>query len=110
MSDLSVSDLIKKLQDIRIEEDKIIQLLERALLADIDIKTSTDDVARIEDAPDTVRTFKKKDRVFITNLPARKTLALGFTRATTDQDRTATVVDLSGDRIYVITDNKDRTW
>ena len=64
----------------------------------------------IEDTLDLKPSFKRGDRVLITNLPSRKALGLGFSRATTEQDRNAFVTEVVGERIHVLTDNNEKKW
>jgi hypothetical protein len=119
MSDNNIKDLINRLKALRTEENEVILLLERAI-STAHNKTEGNAVSAakaviIEDGPDPTPepSFKKGDRVEITNLPVRKALGLGFSRATTDQDRRALVTDITGERqerIWVFTDNKERTW
>ena len=56
--------------------------------------------------PNDVASYKPNDKVRILNIP--KKLKSG--RLTTEQDRLATVVSTSGDRVHLITDNGANTW
>jgi hypothetical protein len=115
MAENKISELIDKLRALRTEEDRIIALIEKEVVSTTDSTNdnntgNTVDVVPPEDTRAHDRAFRRGDRVLITNLPSQKSLGLGFSRPTTEQDRHATVIGVSTSRVSLLTDNNDRIW
>ena len=111
MSSNDVLVLVQRLKDLTIarqrineEEQRIISLLEEALPA----TTSVPPPVVIADDP---VVFSIDDRVRILNETRKSGLGLFLNRGyNSDKDRIATVTSVSGDRVWFITDNGEKTW
>ena len=111
MSSNNVLVLVQRLKDLTIarqrineEEQRIITLLEEALPA----TTSVPPPVVIADDP---VVYSKDDRVRILNETRKSGLGLFLNRGyNSDKDRIATVTSVSGDRVWFITDNGEKTW
>ena len=99
MSNQTVDRLIQKLNEIRIQETKVLDQLEKA---------RSQEAHRALQAP-TINTnpniFKKGDEVNIT-----KKIRLPNGRTVTSNDRLAIVSNTRGEKVYFTTNNGTKTW
>ena len=99
MSNRTVDQLIQKLKEIRIQETKVLDQLEKA---------RSQETHRALQAP-TINTnsniFKKGDEVNITNK-----IRLPKGRTVTSNDHLAVVSNTRGDKVYFTTNNGTKTW
>ena len=99
MSNQTVDQLIQKLKEIRKQETKVLDQLEKA---------RSQETHRALQAP-TINTnpniFKKGDEVNITNK-----IRLPKGRTVTSNDRLAVVSNTRGDKVYFTTNNGTKTW
>jgi hypothetical protein len=98
----TVAELVKRLQEIHLEQRDVIDTLQRTINND-----SLPSV--VQPAP----TFKPGDRVKIINKlgkSTRTTTKPSITSTGYDPDRVATVISVSGTRINLLTDSGCTTW
>lgn len=124
MSDHNIADLIRRLRDLRTEEDRLISLVESAILHPdnnnvVQVFPTTPPAAGndtlpvvipIEGAYEAAVNYREGDRVIIINLPSRRSFGIGPSRTAAERDRRAVVTHVSGDRVYLRTDNNQTTW
>ena len=118
---IELTELNKQQTDIGVQQRRIITSIESALNEAvrppdrvIHLVSQTAQTAQPRSSPrpspnvipSDVTSYKPRDKVRIINIP--KKLKNGH--ITTEQDRLATVVSISGDRVQLITDNGANTW
>jgi hypothetical protein len=111
MSNNDIQQLLKRLKELQLEEQKIISALEEALSSGTLRSPASPAVPSVVIEDNSPRSIKIGDRVRILNETRKSGLGLILgTNYNSDQDRLATVYDVVGKRIYFQTDNGQKTW